>query len=589
VAELVDALVLGTSDESRGGSSPFARTSPLFSAPGRLCKQTGKLRRILITPAGISNPADDPCRGGAGPVPRFVDRAVRAHPIDDEESENRMQVEETKNEELTRQFTVTVSAKEIDEKVDARLAEMAQTVKMPGFRPGKVPVSLVKKQYGRSVIGEVLERTISESSAKIMTDNKLRPAMQPKIEITAFDEGKDLVYSMTIELMPEIKQPDFAVLEVERLTVDVTDDMADEALKRIAEEQKNYEKTDEARAATAADAVVVDFTGKVDGKEFPGGAAQDFLLELSSTNFIPGFVEQVVGSKVGDKKTIQVKFPDEYGAAELAGKDAEFDIEVKELRAPAAMVVDDEMAKKMGLESLDAMKAAIKERLGNEYGQIARMRLKRELLDKLAETADFKLPEAMVAGEFAQIWRSISGEVPEGEAGHDHDHEGHDHDHDHKHDDEGPDLIAQQRFKQFLEESGKSVDEIKEEYKGIAERRVRLGLLLAEIGTTNNIKVADDELNRAVVNEARRFPGQEREVIEYYQKNQQALEQLRGPLFEDKVIDYILELAKVTDKPISADELMADPDGDGAGSADDGGEKANKKPAKKKKAATKKS
>jgi trigger factor len=504
-----------------------------------------------------------------------------------------MQVEETKNEGLTRQFTVTVPAKEIDEKVDARLGEMAQTVKMPGFRPGKVPVSLVKKQYGRSVIGEVLERTISETSAKTLSDNKLRPAMQPKVEITAFDEGKDLVYTMTVEIMPEIKQPDFAALEVERLTVTVTDDMVDEALKRIAEEQKNYEKTDEARASTEADAVVVDFTGKVDGTEFPGGAAKDFLLELSSKNFIPGFVEQVVGSKVGDKKTIQVKFPDEYGSAELAGKDAEFDIEVKELRAPAALVVDDEMAKKMGLESLDAMKAAIKERLSNEYGQIARMRLKRNLLDSLAEKADFELPAGMVAGEFAQIWRSISGEAPEGEEGHDHDHDhdhaGHDHDHDHHHDDEGPDLIAQQRFKQFQEESGKSVEEIKEEYQGIAERRVRLGLLLAEIGTVNNIKVADDELNRAVVNEARRFPGQERQVIEYYQQNQQALEQLRGPLFEDKVIDYILELAKVTDKPVSADELMADPDGDDADAGAEGGDKAKKKPAKKKKAATKKS
>mgnify|MGYP002630360638 CR=1 FL=1 len=501
-----------------------------------------------------------------------------------------MQVEETKNEGLTRQFTVTVLAKEIDEKVDARLGEMAQTVKMPGFRPGKVPVSLVKKQYGRSVIGEVLEQTISESSAKAMSDNKLRPAMQPKIEITAFDEGKDLVYTMSIEIMPEIKQPDFAALEVERLTVTVTDDMADEALKRIAEEQKNYEKTDEARAATEADAVVVDFTGRVDGTEFPGGAAKDFLLELSSKNFIPGFIEQVIGSNVGDKKTIQVKFPDEYGAAELAGKDAEFDIEVKELRAPAALVVDDEMAKKMGLESLDTMKAAIKERLSSEYGQIARTRLKRQLLDSLAEKADFELPAGMVAGEFAQIWRSISGEAPEGEAGHDHDHDhaGHDHGHDHAHDEEGPDLIAQQRFKQFQEESGKSVDEIKEEYQVIAERRVRLGLLLAEIGTTNNIKVADDELNRAVVTEARRFPGQEREVIEYYQKNQQALEQLRGPLFEDKVIDYILELAKVSDKPVSADELMADPDGDGDAPAE-GGDKAKKKPAKKKKAATKKS
>lgn len=505
-----------------------------------------------------------------------------------------MQVQETKSEGLTRQFAVTVPAKEIDEQVDKRLEELARTVKMPGFRPGKVPVNLIKKQYGRSVIGEVLESTISETSAKTMTDNEIRPAMQPRVEITAFDEGKDLEYTMTIEVMPEIPQPDFKSVALERMVVEVDDKMVDEAVKRIAEEQKNYEKTDEDRAATEADAVLVDFTGRVDGKEFSGGAAKDFVLELSSKNFIPGFVEQVVGTKAGEKKTIKVRFPDEYGAAELAGKDAEFDIEVKELRAPKAATVDDEMAKALGLESLDAMKAAVKERLSTEYGQISRMRLKRTLLDALAEKAAFELPAGLINQEFAQIWRSISGEVPEGHE-HDHDH-GHDHDHDHHHD-EGPDPIAKARFEEFLKTSDKTADEVKEEYRGIAERRVRLGLLLAEIGNANNIKVADDELNRAVVNEARRFPGQERQVIEYYQSNRQALEQLRGPLFEDKVIDYILELTDVTDKPVSADELMAEPDEDdepgpgdaGASEGGDGKKAAAKKKAPAKKAAAKKS
>ncbi len=498
-----------------------------------------------------------------------------------------MQVEVTKSEGLTREFAVTVPASEIDGKVDARLAELALTIKMPGFRPGKVPVSLVKKQHGRNVIGEVLERTISEVSAQAITDNNLRPAMQPAIQITSFDEGKDLVFSISIEILPEIKQPDFGKVEVERLTVAVDDKMVDEALERIAQEQTVFEKTDEARASTAEDALLVDFTGKVDGKEFSGGAATDFQLELSSKNFIPNFVEQIVGAKAGEKRTIKVKFPDDYGAEELAGKDAEFDVTVKELRVGRPMKVDEEMAKGVGLESLDAMKAAIRDRLTTEYGQISRARLKRGLLDELAKVADFELPPKMLENEFVQIWKSVSGEGPS----HDHDHDHHDHDgHDHHDHDEGPDLIAQQRFKQHLEETGKDAETVKEEYREIARRRVQLGLLLAEIGSVNNIKVADEEINRAVINEARRFPGQEREVIEYYQKNREAMEQLRGPLFEDKVVDFILELAKVTDKPVTADELMADPDADDSdeGEGETGAKKGAKKKAPAKKAAAKK-
>ncbi len=501
-----------------------------------------------------------------------------------------MQVEVTKSEGLTRQFAVTVAAKDIDDKVNARIAELAETVKMPGFRPGKVPVALVKKQYGRSVIGEVLERTISESSARALADNKVRPAMQPKVTITAFDEGKDLVYTMTVDVMPEIKQPDFGKINVEKMVVSVDDKMVNEALERIAAEQKVYEKTEEDRAATADDAILVDFTGKVDGKEFPGGAAKDFQLELSSRNFIPGFIEQLIGVKAGQSPTIKVKFPDDYGSQELAGKDAEFDVVVKELRAGRPMKVDDEMAKGVGLENLDALKGAIRDRLTQEYGAISRVRLKRNLLDVLNDSVEFELPPAMVEGEFGEIWRSVSGEAPapdhgdhEGHdhEGHDHeghDHEGHDHGHDHghHHHDEGPDLIAQQRFKQMLEESGKSADDLKKEYRDIAQRRVKLGLLLAEIGATNNIKVPDEEINRAVVNEARRFPGQERQVVEYYQNNAHAREQLRGPLFEDKVVDFILELAKVNEKPVTADELMADPD------AEEGEGKGEKKPAGKK-------
>jgi trigger factor len=314
-----------------------------------------------------------------------------------------MQVEATKNEGLTRQFSVTIPAQDIETKVTARLNEIGATVSMPGFRPGKVPLQILKKQYGPSVIGEVLEREISETSAEAIKDNNLRPAMQPRVEIVGFEEGSDLTYTMTLELMPEFEQPDFKKIKLERLVVDVTDDMASEALARIAEEQKAYDTVSDDRPSTAADALLVDFTGTMDGTEFPGGSAKDFQLELSSQNFIPGFIDQMVGVKAGEAREIKVTFPDDYGAAELAGKEATFSVTVKELRAPKAVEVNDELAKGMGLESLDAMKAAVKERLASEYGSIARMRLKRGLLDHMAEEATFEVPRGMVEPEFQQI------------------------------------------------------------------------------------------------------------------------------------------------------------------------------------------
>ncbi|HEX9808511.1 MAG TPA: trigger factor [Alphaproteobacteria bacterium] len=490
-----------------------------------------------------------------------------------------MQAEETRSEGLTREFAITIPSGEIEEKVSARLQELSRTVKMPGFRPGKVPVSLLRKQYGPSVMGEVLERTISESSAATLRDNRIRPAVQPKVRITEFDEGKDLKYTMSVEVMPDIQEQDFSKIALERLVVEVTDGMVDEAIRRIAEEQRRYEKVEEDRPATAEDALVVDFTGTVDGKEFPGGAATDFVLELSSPSFIPGFVDQLIGARAGEKRAVKVGFPADYPGPDLAGKEATFDVTVKEHRARRRVEADEALAKSLGLESLDAMRKMVRERLQSEYGSISRMRLKRSLLDALADRADFAVPTGMVEQEFAQIWRSISGEAPEGQShdhghGSDHDHEhDHEHDHDHGHDHgEGPDLIAKARFKEYLEESGKSVEELRAEYSAIAERRVRLGLLLAETGNANGIKVTDEELNRAVVNEARRFPGQERNVIEYYQKSRGALEQLRGPLFEDKVVDYILELADVTDRKVSADELMRDPDDEGGAAPDPGAE-----------------
>lgn len=496
-----------------------------------------------------------------------------------------MEVEQTKSDGLTREFAITVPGADIEKRVATRLAEIAKTVKMPGFRPGKVPLPILRKQYGASIIGEVLERAISESTTETLREKNLRPAMQPRIHITEFDEGKDLKFTMAVDLMPEIEAPDYAAIEVERMVVEVDDAMVEEALQRMADEQRVYETTGEGRAATPADALLVDFTGQVDGKEFPGGAAKDFVLELSSGTFIPGFVEQMAGAKAGEKRTVEVTFPEDYPAEDLAGKEAVFQVDVKELRERKKVEVNEELAKAAGAESLDAMKQAVKERLQSEYASISRMRVKRLLLDRLAEKAVFEVPEAMVEGEFAQIWKVLSGEDPRpqghGDGGHDHDHGAGGHDHGEQ-EEERPDPAVQARFQRLLEESGKSVDELKEEYRAIAERRVRLGLLLSETGRANNITVSDDELNRAIANEARRFPGQERQVVEYYRKNAGAREQLRAPMFEDKVVDFILELAKVRERKVTGDELMADPEQEKTASGDDAGE--DKAPSKKRQA-----
>jgi trigger factor len=505
--------------------------------------------------------------------------------------ENPMQVEETKSEGLSREFAITIPGDDIEGRVLARLTEIAATVKMPGFRPGKVPMPLLRKQYGPSVIGEVLERAISDTTAETLRENSLRPAMQPKIQITEFDEGKDLKFTMAVEVMPEIAAPDFGAITLERLVVDVDAAVVDEAIARMAEEQRAFGATEEDRASTTDDALLVDFTGRVGGEEFPGGAAKDFVLELNAQSFIPGFVEQVVGAKAGETRTITVTFPEDYPAEELASKEAEFEVVVKELRVPKAVEVNDDLAKAAGLESLDAMKAAVSERLQSEYASISRMRVKRALLDELAELSTFEIPGGMVENEFTQIWQNLTGEqVQDHDHDHDHDHGAAGHDHG-EHEEARTDPAVQARFKQFMEESGKTEDEIKEEYRAIADRRVRLGLLLTETGRVNSIVVPDEELNRAVANEARRFPGQERQVVEYYQNDPAAREQLRAPLFEDKVVDFILELAKITERTVTGDELMSDPDDEedsGAGEDEKKQAASTEKPAAKKKAAAKK-
>jgi trigger factor len=429
-----------------------------------------------------------------------------------------MNVTETAHEGLSRSWRVVVSATEIGANVDRRLAEISKTIKLPGFRPGKVPLSLVKKRFGSSVMGEVLEQTVQDSSSKLLQDKDVRPALQPKIEVVSFEEGSDLEYTMAVEALPEIEPADVSDLKLERVVAAVEDKAIDEAIERIAGNNKSFEPVKKKRAAKKGDQLVIDFAGKVDGEARPGMDGQDYPLELGSGNFIPGFEEQLIGIKPEETKTISVTFPAEYHAAELAGKTAEFEVTAKELRAPVKTAIDDEFAKKLGLPDLDALKKLARDQIEGEYGRLTRLKLKRSLMDALAERHDFPVPQGMVDLEFDAIWKQVQPELTE-------------------------------------EEKAKPEDEVKADYRKIAERRVRLGLLLSEIGKRNTVQVTQEELNRGLIAEARRFPGQEREVLEAYRNNPRALDALRAPIYEDKVVDHILGTVTLTDRSVTPEEL----------------------------------
>jgi trigger factor len=457
-----------------------------------------------------------------------------------------MQVVETTTEGLSRELLITIPAAEIEAEIETRLKEIGTRVARPGFRPGKVPMAILRKEYAPSVMGEVLERAVSSNTEKALAERNLKPAAQPKVEIKSFAEGADLQYAVRVDLMPEVGPFDFSTVEVERLVVDVTDKDVDEALQRVASEQKTFTAITEDRPAEATDAILVDFVGRVDGTPFDGGTAKDFQLDLSSTGFIPGFIEGLIGVKKGDKRVVKVKFPETYGAKELAGKDAEFEVDVKEIRARSQMAVDDKLAQRLGFETLDKVTTAIRERLGQEYTQVARQRLKRNLLDALSGKVTFEVPSGMVNDEFKTIWQAMKQQQNPG-----HGEEGHVHDENCAHDHEGHDHGPEDVKPPATPEEAKEQDE----YRGIAERRVRLGLFLSEIGRANNIEVTNEDLSRAIANEARRYPGQERQVVEFYKQNQQAQARLRAPIFEDKVVDFILELAKVNDRKIAVADL----------------------------------
>jgi trigger factor len=461
-----------------------------------------------------------------------------------------MEVTQTLSEGLKREFKVVVPAAEVEKKMSGRLDELSRQVRIPGFRPGKVPVSLLRKRYGDSVRGEVLSQAIDESWQEALTKESLRPASQPKIEIVEFKEGADLEYKMAVELIPEIPQPTFGDIQLDKLTADVADDEVDKAIQRLADARKSFEAAPSDHAAASGDRVKIDFVGKVDDKEFPGGSGKDMPVEIGAGMFIPGFAEQLEGLKAGDKKELKVKFPETYPVPDLAGKDAVFDVEAKAVESPVRAAIDEEFAKSLGAESLDQLKEQVKAAIARDYAQVTRTRLKRSLLDALSDKANFELPPSMVDQEFEAIWARVKEAMDQNQLD--------------------------------PEDQGKSEGDLREQYRKIAERRVRLGLLLSEVGRANNIKVTQEDLNRAMAEEARRYPGQERRVLEFYRENQQAMQNLQAPIFEDKVVDFVLEMAKISEKKVSVEELLKDPDAPEPAAAeasgpDEGTEEAGKK------------
>ena len=437
-----------------------------------------------------------------------------------------MQVTETSSEGLKREFTIVVPAADLETEMQGRLAELARSVRIPGFRPGKAPVDLLRKRYGDSVRGEVLEKTIQETTANTISENGIRPAMQPRIEIVGFAEGADLEYKLALELVPDIEPVDFSRLELERQVVEVDAEEVEAALGRFAEARKSYEPPAETRPARSGDRATIRFVGRIDGEEFEGGSADDFVLDLGSDRFVPGFEEKLIGVKPGDSVEFEIDFPDDYPQETLKGRTAVFAVDLKELREPQPAVVGDELAKSMGFDGEGALRSAFREQIEGEYAELSRSRLKRALLDRLSDAHDFPVPEGLVAQEFEAIW---------------------------------------ERFKEAKEENrldeddkGRSDEELEARYRKIAERRVRLGLLIAEVGQANDISVSGDDTDRALADRARWFPGQERQIADYFSKNPEALRELQAPILEDKVVDFILAMAQVTDRIVPARELRED-------------------------------
>ena len=445
-----------------------------------------------------------------------------------------MNIKEVSAEGLSRELQITVPAADLADKLDARIEDIKGTVQLKGFRPGKVPASHIRKTYGAQLMGEVIQETVNETSQQMLNDRGERPAMQPVIKLVgevdaAVQGGGDLVYDISFDIIPGIKLIDFSTVKLNRPVVEVDDEKVDEAMERLASSRKDFEPRGKTAKSQDGDRVKIDFIGRIDGEVFEGGTAEGFELELGSGQFIPGFEDQLVGTKSGDTKDVKVTFPEEYGNAELAGKPCVFEVTVHEVSAPKNAEMNEEFAASLGMESLEKLREAIRDQIGNDYSQMSRGHLKKDLLDQLSDGHSFELPPSMVSLEFEQIWQQFQNEL--------------------------------EQQGQKIDDLDESEDDLRAEYREIAERRVRTGLVLAEVGSKNEINVTQEELNQGLIQRVQQFPGQEQQVYEYFQKNPEAMAQIRAPLFEEKVVDFICEMADVTDTAVSVDELMAEPGG----------------------------
>jgi trigger factor len=448
-----------------------------------------------------------------------------------------MNVTETNTEGLRRELKVVVGADELEQRLSSRLDELKGKARIKGFRPGHVPKDHLRKVYGRSVMAEVVQQAVTETSQQALSEREERPAFQPKValpedeaEINQIFEGTgDLSYTLTFEVLPKVEVMDLSTITLDRPVAPVSDKDIDEAIDRILATNQNYQPKD--GPAKKADRVTIDFVGKLDGEAFEGGTAEDAPITLGAGGFIPGFEEGLTGVKAGDEKVIEATFPEAYPEAKLAGKAVTFEVKVKEVAAPETPTLDDDFAKSLGVESVAQMRETVKARMEQDRALASRQKMKRALLDALNDGHTFELPPTLVDNEFQAIWDQVTKDL--------------------------------EHAKQTFEDEDTTEEKAKEDYRDIAARRVRLGLLLSEIGQRNEVTVSDEEVNKALIERIRQFPGQERQVYDFYRNTPQALAELRAPIYEDKVVDYIFELAKLTDKEVTLEELYADPDGAG--------------------------
>ncbi|HLL27528.1 MAG TPA: trigger factor [Xanthobacteraceae bacterium] len=463
-----------------------------------------------------------------------------------------MQVKETLSEGLKREYSVVLPKAELDERVSSRLEGIKDRVNLPGFRPGKVPMPHLKRVYSKAVMGEVIEQAIADANSKIVNDGGYRLAMEPKITFPSEQpsalneviEGKaDLAYTVALEILPKIDLVNFKNIQIEKLAAPVTDADVDEAIRRIAEANRTYSPKE--GKAEKDDRVVISFVGKIDGEPFEGGESENVPVVLGSSRLIPGFEDQLLGYSAGQSGVVKVKFPDDYVAERVAGRDAEFDVTVNSVESPNEILLDDDLAKSLGVESIEKMKQQVRERVSHEHFFASRQRAKRKLLDELDKLHKFEVPPTLVEQEFQGIWQSLEKDM-------------------------------EKRRVSFADEDT-TEEAAREEYRRIADRRVRLGLVLAEIGERNKIQVTNQEIDRAILDQARQFPGREQQVLDYYKQNPMAVAEIRSPIFEDKVIDFLLELVQVNEKQVSKEALFAEDDEEEAAGAKD------KKPAKGKK------